>query len=666
MNNPMNFQFGVDYYPEHWPEDRWETDARLMQEAGLKVVRLAEFAWNKLEPSDGRFDFSWLDRSLSVLAARGLKAVLGTPSAAPPAWLIEAHPDILPVDSHGVTRGFGGRHHDCQSNPTYRRYVARIVRAMADHYGKDLRVAGWQTDNELGNSHDDLCHCASCKKAFHDWLKDRYADIGGLNAAWGTVFWSQTYDTFAQIPTPALTATAHNPSLLLDWKRFHSDLIVDFQQKQIDLLRAGTTGQFITHNFMGFHDLVDYFDLAEPLDFVSHDQYPVGFWESAPGRSPGALAAALDLMSGLKAKTFWIMEQQAGPTGWQILARTPRPGQLALWAAQSVARGADTVVFFRWRSCTVGTEQYWHGILPHNGVPGRRYEELKGLIQTLGPVMPKFEGARSGAEVAIVHSYDQNWAFEVQPHHPDLDYVRFAQEVHQGFHGQNIPVDFVTDQSDLAPYKLVVAPLVFLDLPGTADRLKAYVKAGGHLVVTFRSGVKTASNLCQTAAPLPGPYGELLGIDVLDYDCLREATVPVAAGGKTFQGNLWWDVVSLRGAEAWALGQGSDHFGEPAVTRHASGRGTAWYLTTAPDAGFMDTLADLWASEARVETLGDSQPGVELSRRRTADADFLFALNHTGEPRAHNPGPGWSTVVGGPSLSPYGFAVFQKARVTRS
>jgi beta-galactosidase len=654
----MNFRFGVDYYPEHWPESRWETDARLMQEMGLQVVRLAEFAWNKLEPAAGRFDFAWLDRAIAVLAARGLKVVLGTPSAAPPAWMIEAHPDILPVDSEGRTRGFGGRHHDCQSNPTYRRQVARIVTAMAEHYGGDSRVVGWQTDNELGNSHQDTCHCGHCRRAFQTWLERRYGSIGNLNQSWGTVFWSQTYDTFAQVPTPALTLTAHSPSLLLDWKRFHSDLIVDFQQQQIDLLRPRTPGQFLTHNFMGYADVVDYFDLAAPLDFVSHDQYPSGFWDTPPGRSPAALASALDLMAGLKGKAFWIMEQQAGPTGWQIMARTPRPGQLALWAAQSVARGADTVVFFRWRSCTVGTEQYWHGILPHNGVPGRRYQELRTLVQSLSPVMPRFEGALPNAEVALLHSYEQNWAFEIQPHHPELDYVTVMEGLHAAFYHNNVPAAFVSPQAELAEYKLVVAPLLFLDLPGVAERLKNYVERGGHLVLTARTGVKNQANVCLTDAALPGPYGELLGIEILDYDCLRGIDVPVAAGPVGGQGRLWWDVVTLRGATVIAKATGGDHDSEPAATGHAFGKGSATYWATLPDATLAAALVEHALGYAKVSTLGKSEPGVELAQRRSAEGDFLFALNHTAQGREHQPGASWTPIVGTQELAPFGFSVF--------
>ena len=656
----MNFRFGVDYYPEHWPEDRWETDVRLMAEMGLTVVRLAEFAWQKMEPAEGRYDFGWLDRILDILDRHGLKAVLGTPSASPPAWLVEAHPDILPMDSQGRRMSFGGRHHDCQSNPDYRVHVERMVSAMANAFGHDSRVTGWQIDNELGNSHHELCHCAHCRRAFQKWLENLYGNIDTVNGSWGTVFWSQTYDRFEQIPTPALTATAHNPSLLLDWKRFHSDLIIDFLESQVRVIRSAAKDQFVTHNFMGLFDVVDYFKLARSLDFVSHDQYPFGFWE--PKQSPAGLAEALDLMAGLKHKTFWVMEQQAGITGWQTMSESPRPGQLALWAAQSVAHGADAVVFFRWRTCTVGTEQFWHGILPHNGMPGRRYDELKGLIRGLGPLMPRFEGALSDADVGILYSYEQNWAFEIQPHHPELNYVSYVQGIYQSFHERNTPVDFLPPEADFGGYKIIVAPLLFVELPGLAQRLSEFARQGGILVLTMRSGVKDQANVCQTERPLPGIFGDLTGIEILDYDCLRFRHVPVERNGQAFIAKLWWDVVNLRGAEAWASGSGGGHAGEPAITRNPYGAGKVWYVGSCPDEGLMKAFCKALTEEAGVDPLGPHVPGIELSRRRAADRDYLFVLNHSEETKAPLVDPSWTRLIGRDLIAPFDFQVYERPK----
>jgi len=651
----MNFRFGVDYYPEHWPEERMKTDIALMKDMGLEVVRLAEFSWQKMEPSEGVFDFQWLENVLQTLDQYGIKSVLGTPTAAPPAWLIEKHPDILPVDSKGTVRSFGGRHHDCQSNPVYRDYVRKITAAMTERFGRDSRVAGWQTDNEFGNSHEDFCHCSHCRNAFQTWLINKYGTIEKLNETWGTYFWSQTYDNFKQIPTPMITPNSHNPSLLLDWKRFRSDLIVDFQKIHTEIIRKNSPGKFITHNFMSFFRVADYFDLARDLDFVSHDQYITGYWMEPEGMSPAELGAVLDHTAGFKNKPFWIMEQQAGQTGWETMGRTPKKGQLALWAFQSIAHGADTVVFFRFRTCTVGTEEYWHGILPHNGIPGKRYNELSDLIKQIRPLMPQFEGSLNKAETAILHSFEQNWALEIQPHNKDLDYMKISTDFYTAFHDRNIPVSFISAEADFSSFKLIIAPLMFLDLPGIADKLVRYVKEGGHVVLTPRTGVKTINNTVQTDFPLPGPYREMTGLEVLDYDCLRDAVVITENGN----GTLWWDEITSLTADVFLPAEGKEHPGESALARNHYGKGQSWYVATFPDRDLMKSMVDMWVKEAGIMSLGTAPDGVELSRRCTADHDYLFVLNHSDEKQEFEPVGSWKKLLGQRELKPFGFALYQ-------
>ena len=253
-----------------------------MRDMGLQVVRMAEFAWHKLEPEKGKFCFDWLDDAIALLGSHGIVTILGTPTAAPPAWLVEELPEVLPIDSQGQQKGFGGRHHDCQSNQAYRGHIRRLVRAMAEHFRDNPYVIGWQIDNELGNSHWELCMCDSCRAAFQNWLERKYGTVTALNEAWGTVFWSQTYNSFAEVPVPRKTPTVHNPSLLLDWRRFCSDLVIDFQKEQIDILREVCPHQQITHNLMGFYDKTDYFRMAQDLDFSSSDQYPTCLLYTSP------------------------------------------------------------------------------------------------------------------------------------------------------------------------------------------------------------------------------------------------------------------------------------------------------------------------------------------------------------------------------------------------
>ena len=383
----MGIHFGVDYYPEHWPRERWETDARLMKEMGVQVVRMAEFSWFKMEPAEGEFDFEWLEDAVALLDSYGIKTVLGTPTAAPPAWIIQKNPEIQPIDREGRRRHFGGRHHDCQSNAVYRAHISRFVTAYAKRFADNPGVIGWQIDNELGNSHGDLCMCDSCKRQFQAWLHKKYGTIEALNDAWGTAFWSQGYNHFEQIGTPLLTAVGENPSAMLDWKCFCSDLIVDFAAHQARILREICPNHFITHNFMCFDNKVNYYDLAGLLDFVSNDIYPAGHWQKQPHQPDSELAACHDVIRGYKKKPFWMMEQQSGMAGWEIMGRALEPGQMSAWAMQSVAHGADAVVFFRWRTCAMGTEQYWHGILGHSGNPGRTYHEAKRLTETFAKYM---------------------------------------------------------------------------------------------------------------------------------------------------------------------------------------------------------------------------------------------------------------------------------------
>lgn len=656
--------FGADYYPEHWPQERLAEDVRLMKEMGLNVVRMGEFSWAKFEPELGSYAFEWLDQAIQALDQAGIKTILGTPTATPPAWIIEQSPDILPIDSEGRTRGFGGRHHDCQSNPTYHAHIERLVRKMAEHYKDNPGVIGWQTDNEYGNSHHDLCHCDHCRKNFQAWLKAKYGDIEQLNQAWGTAFWSQNYSHFGQIPTPRITPNGHNPSHMLDWKRFCSDLIVGFQQRQIDIIRSICPQHFQTHNFMGFFDKLDYFDLAEPLDFVSHDQYPSSFSTSRPAaQAPQALAATLDLIRGLKQKSFWIMEQQAGPTGWEIIGKTPRPGQLRLWTAQTVAHGADAVVFFRWHTCAIGTEQYWHGILPHSGIPNRRYFELQKTITELSPVMAQCKGGLPKSEAAILYDYNQNWAIEIQPQHPDLDYVTQVQAYHKAFYDRNIPVNFISKDEDFSSYKLIVAPLLYLMTPELEKKLTAYVENGGHLVLTMRTGVKDDNNLCMTALSLPGALGQLLGIEIQDYDCLRQVDMTVQmADGRTYPCSKWADIITLSGAEA--LGRyGMDYYqGEAAITMNAYGKGLAYYVGTEPEAELMSAMM-----QQVLDSAGLSQPfsatGVETVSRHTEKGSFIFLLNHEDKPASVQVAPEWKPLVSdieNGMLPAYGIAIFQQ------
>ncbi len=661
------FLFGADYYPEHWPCERWETDAAMMRDMGLDVVRLAEFSWFSLEPEEGRFCFDWLEEAVSLLGRYGIKTILGTPTAAPPAWIVRDDPSVQPVDADGLVHGFGGRHHDCQSSPVYRRHVSRIVTALADAFGRNENVIGWQIDNELGNSHDSLCFCPNCEKRFQQWLKEKYGTPEELNRRWGTAFWSQGYQSFEQVSPPRRTATGGNPSRDLDWRRFFADLGLGFPEFQAEIIRPRSPGRFITHNLMGFHDKLRYDELAKHLDFASHDQYPGGHFRPDPNDvSPDLFAAPLDLIRSLKDAPFAVMEQQSSVTGWEVLGRAPKPGQLALWSMQSIAHGADAVIWFRWRSCAMGMEQYWHGLLPHSGIPGRNFEEISAFIRGMKPILGDLQGAMPEKQAAILFSYDQDWASKIQPHHPELDYVGHLMTYYRAFHTLQVPVDFTWKDRDWSGYKMLVAPLWFLTEPEDAEKFREYVRGGGTLVLTFRSGIKDRDNICHTDRPLPALLNDLAGVEVTEYDCLRGVENTVLWEDHAYPCRKWCDLLRPAGADVIGTYGGEFYAGTPAITCNAFGRGKVWYVGTEMSDDLALAVARLWISECGLSPAGEDQPGVEVTVRRRDGRAWMFVLNHTDEIKKVQPPKGWKQVfgTGGSKLGAFGTRIYYREEET--
>lgn len=660
-------QFGVDYYPEHWGKERWRIDLSMMKKLGMDLVRLAEFSWSELEPKEGVFNFEWLDEVLDLCVEFDLKVVLGTPTAAPPAWIIEQMPDIQPTASDGSRRYFGGRHHVCQSHPGYREHIKRYVTNFARHFGNHPQVIGWQIDNELGNSHGDLCFCTYCERRFQEWTENKYRTIDEVNKNWGTAFWSQGYQSFAQINAPKITASGQNPSRSLDWKLFHSDLINEFHHYQAQIVRTYSPERFITHNLMGFSNIVNAHDLAKQLEFVSHDQYLEGYWrnyecdliDEEKGRKHVFGSAELDFIRSIKKEPFWVMEQQSSISGWEILGRTPRPGQIGLWTVQSIAHGANAIVYFRWRSCPMGTEQYWHGILPHSGLPGRTYEEIERTIQQLKPLMTEMQVALPKPKVAIVHSYEQHYAFEIQPHHPKLNYLTHMQTYYQEFSRRNEPIDFVQELEDWSSYNIVVAPLQYLMSPEQENHYMNYVKNGGHLILTMRTGVKERNNLNMIDHALPGRLSQLVGVEIHEYDCLRSNDIQLEFDGVRSSGRKWADILKITTAKPLANYLTEFYEGEPAITVNSFGKGQAYYVGTELDDLLMKKLID-HVTKGQISSV-PTPPGVEITYREDDEVKYCFILNHTKENQKLKLPEVWESYFSDQDktlIHPYGYQVY--------
>ena len=637
MSSSGRVEFGVAYYPEQWPESRWKVDAGLMAQAGLSFVRLAEFSWSTIESRRGDVDFDWLDRAIAVLSAEGMGIVLGTPTATPPAWLIAQHPEILPIRASGQTYPFGHRRHYCANNPVYHAETRRIVRALGEMYGRDERVIGWQIDNEFGGR----CYCERCAAAFRVWLERKYGTLDALNAAWGTAFWSQTYSEWDHIGVPSARAVpmpggfepaAPSPAHALDYLRFTSDSYVAYQSLQLDELRAHT-GAPVTHNMMsaGFGE-IDYRALAEGLDFLSWDNYPL------LQQSDGWLESAIscDTIRGLKDAPLWVMEQQMDAVGWEVI-RTPRRGQMRLHTLQQIAHGVEAICYFRWRSARFGTEQHWHGVLDHDGQPNRRLQELTKLTAEVNALAPVLAGATQQARAAIVYDWDSRFALEIQPTNPSLAPLAAIASHYTALRELGIGVDIRSLAHPLTDYDLVIAPCLYVIDEATAASLKAYVAGGGTLVVGPRAGFKDRTNAVPER-PIPAFLDELLGVRVTDVASFlddRPITLRGAGGQVDAAFRGWSEELALQeGVEELFVYDVGDFAGTAAATANSHGKGRALYLGGVATAGTLSAIYRTLAASLGLTTY-NVPDHVELVvlERPTPEGPLLFLLNYAHEPR---------------------------------
>lgn len=626
--NGGQFIYGVDYYPEAWTEPQWEKDAQEMQAAGINFVRMGEFAWAKMEPSEGQFNFAWLDRALRILNAHGIKAVLGTPTAAPPAWLYAKYPDIAAVSKDGIRYRFGSRRDTSINNAHFLAAARSIVTAEAEHFKNNPAVLGWQIDNEVGGPY---CYDSTCLAAFQQWCRAKYRTLDALNSAWGTIFWGHTYSAWSQIPLPWNTLYAvSNPGLALDYHRFFSDDTRSFVKLQADILRRISPGKAITTNEMGLFDPVDYSRLNTVIDFVAWDNYPM---LSSPDYAD-YVAAGLghDLMRGSKhQQNFMVMEEQGGLPGWTMFWAKQAPPQLyRVWAYQAIAHGADGVCFFRWRTSRFGTEQYWQGVLDQDGYLNARYRMVSRMGKEVKRLTPLLRGSSVVSNVALLVSPDSRWAFDIQPTTKSLNYDRDLLDYYSAFRRRGLNVDVIFPQGNFSKYRLIVAPLLFVTSPALTERLTEFVRQGGTLVLTFRSGVKDEHNAV-TLETLPGPFTALAGVVIHNFDPQADQKQDIVmAGGARYPAGVWYDVLTPTTARSLATYGERYYAGQTAITENHFGDGNVFYVGTQPSTpGFYDGFIARALHSAGLTTRPLLPAGIELSSRQNSAHKIMFILNYT-------------------------------------
>ena len=621
-------RLGTCYYPEHWPEDWWADDARRMVDMGLSRVRIGEFAWSRIEPEAGRFDWDWLDRAVDVLHKAGLGIIMGTPTATPPRWVLDKYPDMLAVDASGHPRKFGSRRHYCFSHLGYRAECARIVSAMAERYGDHPAIVAWQTDNEYGCHDTAISYSDAAAAGFRDWLAAKYGDVAALNAAWGNVFWSMEYGAFAQIDPPNLTVTEPNPAHGLDWRRYSSDQVVAFNRLQVDILRQASSGRDIVHNYMGFFTQFDHRAVSRDLDVATWDSYPLGFLEQfdmftprekaryARQGHPDIAAFHHDLYRGMTGR-MWVMEQQPGPVNWARFNPAPLPGMVRLWTLEAMAHGAELVSYFRWRQAPFAQEAMHSGLLLPDRTDDVGAHEVRATVADMAMIGAVASAPKS---VALIFSYEADWVIATQPQGASFKYLDLVFAMYSALRRFGLDIDIVAPDAALDGYKMVVVPTLPILDEVLADRLAALP-----CPVLFgpRTGSKTADFAIPDALP-PGPLQKHIPIKVTRVE-------------------------SQRSDPRWREHVESDLTPEPAgVYRHSNLR----YVASWPDAALLDVVFAAMAREANLPTT-PLPPDLRLRRA----GDLTFAFNYGSEPltlaESHN------YVIGGATLAPAGVAVWR-------
>jgi beta-galactosidase len=678
--------FGVDYYPEQWvfpyggtpenPEAQWELDAELMVKAGVNVVRIGEFSWGLCEREEGKYDFAWLKRVMDIMGRNGIQVVLATPTAAPPIWLAQKHPEILPLDEKGRVKHAGTRRAVCFNSDVYWNYSKRIVEQMAKALGKHPQLIAWQIDNGIGGHQSEWSFNEGTRLEWQNWLKLKYTTIERLNEQLGLRYLGQVVASFDQVPMPLYAPTMHNAALLLEWARFSSDTIVAFMRMQVEVLSEITPSIPTTTNLRALQRRFDHFDVAKVVDFVSVES------NAAIKSKASELACDIDILRSLKKDNirtpdgdcgFWVIEQKAGQVNWSEVNSLVRPGVVRLFTYQLLSRGACGVLYYHWRQSRIGNEKFFGAVLPHHlQINSRAFKEISQIGEEIKMLAPALKDTKVVAETCILYSHDNDWVLQ-QPMQPNKHFNlrEHIQLIYNALHDRNLSVDFARPGEDLSKYRIVFAPSLHLLSGSEADNLKLYVQNGGTLVATFNTGLVDEHNMAPETG-YPHDMTDLFGLEVLEFDPLP----PGEENHLTFKGafptshlhpaKLWCDIIEPKECQVLATYAKDFYQGRPAMTMNTFGLGRAIYIGTQSHQYFYHDLV-LWLRQmVNLHPLLKVPDTIQVSMREKEGTKVYFLLNHQNSPvriQFYKPMHDFltgNTVSGNYDLPPHGVLVLDE------
>ena len=647
LNEIGQLLHGGDYNVDQWLDrpDILQEDIRFMKKAGVNVVSLCIFSWSSLEPEEGIYTFEWLDKVMDSMYENGIYVILATPSAGKPPWLIKKYPDIMRTNEHRQRLLYGERENHCNSNEIFREKVRQIDEKLAERYAHHPALILWHISNEMYG----ICHCEKCQGNFRKWLKEKYQSIEALNYQYWSRFWSHRYTDWEELESPSPIGETAVHGLALDYKRFYSDRSIDFLQMEIDAVKKYNPEIPVTTNFFHFNCGINYWKLAEKLDVISYDRYP--HWHSGADQSTEweiglESAFAYDYCRSMQNKPFLLMESSPSSTNWMPVAKLKRPGIHMLGSMEAIACGADSVQYFQWRQSRGAYEKFHGAVLSHNGSEHTRVfrdvEQVGKRLANLGHI----KNTETKAQIAIIFDWDNLRGLEEQKSLRNInrDFEKVIMEHYEALVQNYVSVDIIAQTADYSRYEIVIAPMLYMFLPDTAEKIRSFVKGGGIFVMTYYSGLVNENDLAFEGFP-PFSLNDVFGVKSEETDSLEDTDC------NSFI-RRYCDLVQLHGAEVLASYEQDFYAGMPVLTKHTTGLGTAYYMAARGEVEFLRDFYAKIIKDAGVEKIIESEyiRDVMVKERHDKGTKYIFLMNFSKN----------MSEIGGERLSGYEVKIEEK------